>query len=235
MTANRVRTWNECRHAISGSVSARISKGCGAAGAGLVAASVGGAAGAAPAAVAAPSPLSPGRYAHGSGGAPASSVHFGRIFPSLPPFADATDTVRAALLEVGQQSVRNRSGQPDDDGEVHVRGAVHRSRHHVRSDLAARDAAEPVDLAEYTHPRAPPISQVTDAVMDDAREVTRLALHRAALADLHHERAGAGPEVPVVTERPASGEEHVAQGSRVEALLFSRRGYGSTRGTAGPG
>jgi hypothetical protein len=75
----------------------------GAAGAGLVAASVGGAAGAAPAAVAAPSPLSPGRYAHGSGGAPASSVHFGRIFPSLPPFADATDTVRAVLLEVGQQ------------------------------------------------------------------------------------------------------------------------------------
>jgi hypothetical protein len=78
-------------------------KGAGAAGAGLVAASVGGAVGAAPAAVAAPSPLSPGRYARGSGGAPASNVDFGRIFPNLRPFADATDTVRGALLEVGQQ------------------------------------------------------------------------------------------------------------------------------------
>jgi hypothetical protein len=34
-------------------------------------------------------------------GAPASSVDFGRIFPDLPPFAEATDTVRTALLEVG--------------------------------------------------------------------------------------------------------------------------------------
>ena len=74
-----------------------------AAGAGVAVGSVGGAAGAAPAAVAAASPLSPGRYAHGSGGAPASSVDFGRIFANLPPFADATDMVRAALLEVGQE------------------------------------------------------------------------------------------------------------------------------------
>ena len=44
---------------------------------------------------------SPRSYARGSGSAPASSVDFGRIFPGLPPFADANDTVRAALLEVG--------------------------------------------------------------------------------------------------------------------------------------
>jgi hypothetical protein len=30
-------------------------------------------------------------------------VDFGRLFPSLPPFAEATDKVRAALLEVGAQ------------------------------------------------------------------------------------------------------------------------------------
>jgi hypothetical protein len=35
-------------------------------------------------------------------GAPASSGFFGRMFPGLAPFADATDTVRAMLLEVGQ-------------------------------------------------------------------------------------------------------------------------------------
>ncbi len=35
-------------------------------------------------------------------GAPASSQSFGRLFPALPPFAEATDAVRAALLEVGQ-------------------------------------------------------------------------------------------------------------------------------------
>ena len=34
-------------------------------------------------------------------GQPADSELFGRLFPSLPPFATATDTVRAALLEVG--------------------------------------------------------------------------------------------------------------------------------------
>ncbi len=73
-------------------------RGAGAAGAGLVAGSMG-----AGVAVAAPSPSSPGRYAHDGGGAPATSVDFGRIFPDLPPFADANDTVRAALLEVGQQ------------------------------------------------------------------------------------------------------------------------------------
>jgi hypothetical protein len=36
-------------------------------------------------------------------GAPASSAEFGRIFPDLPPFAEATDEVRAALVEVGKQ------------------------------------------------------------------------------------------------------------------------------------
>ena len=82
---------------------AATSKGVGAAGVGLVAGSAVGAAEAPAAALAAPSPLSPSSYASSSGGAPASSVDFGRIFPNLPPFADATDTVRAALLEVGQQ------------------------------------------------------------------------------------------------------------------------------------
>src|SRR5262249_17586046 len=34
-------------------------------------------------------------------GAPANSMNFGRIFARLPPFAEADDTVRAALMEVG--------------------------------------------------------------------------------------------------------------------------------------
>jgi hypothetical protein len=75
----------------------------GAAGAGLVAGSIGGAGGLADSAAADVTAATPRSYAHGSGGAPASSVDFGRIFPRLPPFAEANDTVRAALLEVGQQ------------------------------------------------------------------------------------------------------------------------------------
>ena len=73
-------------------------KGVGAAGAGLMAGSIG----AGPAAAdPVPGALAPRRYARIPGGAPASSVDFGRIFPSLPPFAEATDRVRAALIEVG--------------------------------------------------------------------------------------------------------------------------------------
>ena len=73
-------------------------KGVGAAGAGLLAGSVG----AGPAtADPVPGGLAPRLYARTAGGAPASSVDFGRIFPSLPPFAEANDTVRAALVEVG--------------------------------------------------------------------------------------------------------------------------------------
>ena len=73
-------------------------QGVGAAGAGLLAGSVG----AGPAtADPVPGGLAPRRYARTAGGAPASSVDFGRIFPSLPPFAEANDTVRAALVEVG--------------------------------------------------------------------------------------------------------------------------------------
>jgi hypothetical protein len=34
-------------------------------------------------------------------GAPASWAFFGRMFPYLAPFAEATDTVRTALLKVG--------------------------------------------------------------------------------------------------------------------------------------
>src|SRR3984885_7101678 len=75
-------------------------KGVGAAGAGLAAGSVVAGAAAAPAAARAPSPLSPRGYC-GGGGAPASPADFGRIFPELPPFAEPSDTVRAALLEVG--------------------------------------------------------------------------------------------------------------------------------------
>jgi Animal haem peroxidase len=78
-------------------------RGVGVAGAGLVAGSIGGSAAVGtPSAMASPQ-TSRARRGHGGGGAPASSVDFGRIFPNLEPFADATDAVRAALLEVGQQ------------------------------------------------------------------------------------------------------------------------------------
>ena len=79
----------------------RFLAGLSAAGAGLVATSVGGGpplsplTGSAEAAPALP-------RARIGGGAPSSGT-FGRLFPTLPPFADATDTVRAALLEVGKQ------------------------------------------------------------------------------------------------------------------------------------
>ncbi len=72
--------------------------GAGSAGAGLAAASAGLLPGASPAAQAATARVSAGRPP----GAPADSMLFGRIFPQLPPFAAATDSVRAALLEVGQ-------------------------------------------------------------------------------------------------------------------------------------
>jgi Animal haem peroxidase len=77
-------------------------KGVGTAGAGLVAGSIGGGAGLTGSAVADVPAVSQGRYARAHG-APASSVDFGRIFADLRPFAEATDTVRAALIEVGQQ------------------------------------------------------------------------------------------------------------------------------------
>jgi len=75
-------------------------KGVGAAGAGLVGGSV--VTGADPAGAATPAALGGGGTPSG-GGAPASSMDFGRIFPKLPPFAPANDVVRAALLEVGSQ------------------------------------------------------------------------------------------------------------------------------------
>jgi Animal haem peroxidase len=67
--------------------------GAGAAGAGLAAGSIAGLPGAS-AATARPQHLT-------RPGAPADSHLFGRIFPSLRPFAEATDEVRAALMEVG--------------------------------------------------------------------------------------------------------------------------------------
>jgi Animal haem peroxidase len=84
----------------SGPSRRRLLAGAGAAGAGLVAASTGVLPGLADSArAAARSGL---RDQPGRPGAPASSGLFGRIFPGLPPFADATDQVRAALLEVGR-------------------------------------------------------------------------------------------------------------------------------------
>ena len=158
-------------------------KGLGAAGAGVVAGAAGAAA---PGARAAGLPgqvpaVRPGRYARGAGGAPASSVDFGRIFPDLPPFAEPTtrfarrcsrSASRAGSWTQGisfgrtqgvdrrpdgerqpdrLEPIRHQPGQPDDDGGVDVRRPVHRSRHHVRSDLDAGDAAEPVALAQHAY------------------------------------------------------------------------------------
>ena len=76
----------------------KLLAGAGSAGAGLAVASAGLLPGAGPAAQASGAGVSTvGRPP----GAPADSALFGRIFPQLPPFAAATDTVRAALLEVG--------------------------------------------------------------------------------------------------------------------------------------
>jgi hypothetical protein len=56
------------------------------------------------AAVAAPpTTVSRPGYHSAHGGAPAGSLDFGRMFPGLPPFAEANDSVRAALLAVGQR------------------------------------------------------------------------------------------------------------------------------------
>jgi hypothetical protein len=73
--------------------------GIGAAGATLLAGSLTGEAVDPALASSPPTPIR--RRPPGHGGAPASSSDFGRLFPSLPPFADANDTVRAALMEVG--------------------------------------------------------------------------------------------------------------------------------------
>ncbi|HWC40214.1 MAG TPA: peroxidase family protein [Acidimicrobiales bacterium] len=75
--------------------------GMGAAGAGLVTRSVVGAPGASAATTTAGA-LPPLSY-HAQSGAPTTSNLFGRIFPDLPPFAGATDTVRLALQEVGSK------------------------------------------------------------------------------------------------------------------------------------
>jgi hypothetical protein len=74
----------------------------GAAGAGLVAGNVAVAPSAAQAAGDSPTATSVAHAHAAAAGAPASSTDFGRLFPSLSPFAPADDTVRAALLEVGK-------------------------------------------------------------------------------------------------------------------------------------
>lgn len=77
-------------------------KGLGATGAGLVAGSIGPDTNLATAPAEAAVALRDGRHPHGHRRAPASSVDFGRMFPGLPPFADANDIVRGALVEVGK-------------------------------------------------------------------------------------------------------------------------------------
>src|SRR5580693_4885353 len=79
----------------------RLLAGTGAAGAGLLATSAGLLPGASSAARAATA--SARLQGRPGSGVPADSGLFGRIFPGLPPFAEANDTVRAALLEVGMQ------------------------------------------------------------------------------------------------------------------------------------
>jgi hypothetical protein len=70
----------------------------------LVAGSLGaGAAAASPNAVASsPAPAAVHAGTPPGAGVPASSVDFGRIFAELPPFADPTERVRAALMEAGR-------------------------------------------------------------------------------------------------------------------------------------
>ena len=80
----------------------RLLAGTGVAGAGLLAASTGVLPGVAGRARASTAGSAMQRDRLGPGVPPDSGL-FGRIFPGLPPFADATDTVRAALLEVGMQ------------------------------------------------------------------------------------------------------------------------------------
>jgi hypothetical protein len=80
----------------------RLLAGTGAAGAGLLAASTGVLPGVAGRARASTAVSAMQRDRLGPGVPPDSGL-FGRIFPGLPPFAEATDTVRAALLEVGMQ------------------------------------------------------------------------------------------------------------------------------------
>jgi hypothetical protein len=73
-------------------------KGVGATGAGLVASSVGVDTALAGQKVRGQKPKS----GHGHiPGAPSSNAEFGRMFPSLPPFAEPTEKVKTALLEVG--------------------------------------------------------------------------------------------------------------------------------------
>ena len=72
----------------------RFLTGMGLAGAGVVATTLGAASSSAVAQAATPQ----------TAGAPSDPGYFGRMFPSLPPFADASDSaVQAALLEVGKQ------------------------------------------------------------------------------------------------------------------------------------
>ena len=78
-------------------------KGAGAMGAGLVAGSLGVDPAIASRRRAGGKSASASSYHHGSTpGVPADSSDFGRIFPSLKPFSEANDKVRAALVEVGK-------------------------------------------------------------------------------------------------------------------------------------
>ncbi len=87
----------------TGSTRRDFLKGAGLAGLGVIAGSASTGVSAAVATVLVDVPASSAdAYAH-SGGVPASSLNFGRIFPNLPPFAEASDKVREALMAVGMQ------------------------------------------------------------------------------------------------------------------------------------
>ena len=62
------------------------------------------------------------------GGVPTSSLDFGRMFPDLPPFAEANDTVRAALLEVGMPGGIMDAGDQLSAGAEGVDRRSHRQR-----------------------------------------------------------------------------------------------------------
>ena len=104
-----------------------ILKGASAAGAGLVAGTVATAPAAHASVVSSDvTAVSPGGYLRVNG-APPSRIDFGRMFPHLPPFAEADDTVRAALMELGtaggildahdQLSGRSEEPDPRPDGQ----------------------------------------------------------------------------------------------------------------------
>ena len=102
---------------------------------------------------------------------------FGRMFPTLPPFAADTQSIRDALVELGAPGgpmdagddlsdpitlitrpgqEREQPEQPDDDRRLHLPRPVPRPRHDVRPDLEPRPAAGPRVDPQLPHPGARP-------------------------------------------------------------------------------